>query len=75
MQRQFLLGVALGAVLAFFATSALAKSTSPVRVTRETYRGWPGAYRLSNGVVDVVVVPQIGRVMAFQFTGRVGTSP
>lgn len=45
------------------------------RVTRETYRGWAGAYRLSNGVVDAVVVPQIGRVMAFHFTGRPETSP
>jgi len=38
----------------------------PVRITRETFRGWEDAYRLSNGRVDAVVVTAIGpRIMAF----------
>lgn len=41
-----------------------------IAVTMENYAGWSGAQRLSNGKVDVVVVPQIGRVMAFHFTGQ-----
>ena len=64
----------------FFAFTALAVMLLPslvqaVTVTRTTYRGWPIAYRLSNKVVDVVVVPGIGRIMAFGFTGHPETSP
>ena len=74
MNRKYILAALLGGGLVLLASGATAKSAS-VRVTRETYRGWAGAYRLSNGVVDAVVVPQIGRVMAFHFTGRPETSP
>lgn len=42
----------------------------PVRITRENFRGWEDAYRLSNGRVDAVVVTAIGpRIMAFGATG------
>jgi hypothetical protein len=41
-----------------------------VTVKSETYRGWPGAYRISNGVVDLVVVPKIGRVMRFGYVNQ-----
>ncbi len=37
-------------------------------ISRETYRGWD-AYRLSNGTVDAVVVPDIGRIMYYGKTG------
>lgn len=74
MTNKYLLGALLGGGLVCLASGAVAKPAS-VRVTRETYRGWAGAYRLSNGTVDAVVVPQIGRVMAFHFTGRPETSP
>ncbi len=74
MNNKYLLGALFGAGLACLASGAVAKSAS-VRTTRETYRGWAGTYRLSNGVVDAVIVPQIGRVMAFHFTGRPETSP
>lgn len=74
MKTKYLLGVFFAAGFVCLASSALAKSRS-VRTTREIYRGWSGAYRLSNGIVDAVVVPQIGRVMAFHFTGRPQTSP
>jgi hypothetical protein len=40
-----------------------------VKVTPETYRDWEGSYRISNGTVDLVVVPKIGRVMWFGYTG------
>src|SRR4051794_19258518 len=36
-----------------------------VSVERVDYRGWPGCFRLTNGTVDVVVVPQVGRVMRY----------
>jgi hypothetical protein len=41
-----------------------------VTVTREAYKGWPDSYRISNGKVDLVVVPQIGRIMRFGFVGE-----
>lgn len=46
-----------------------------VTVTRLAYHRWPGALRLSNGLVEAIVVPQIGRIMAFQFVGHPETSP
>jgi len=47
----------------------------PVSVTRLTWHGWDGAVRLSNGVVEAVVVPSIGRIMDFRIAGRPETSP
>ncbi len=46
-----------------------------VRVTPIHYHGWRDALKLSNGVVDVVVVPQIGRILAFQYCGQPQTNP
>ena len=37
---------------------------------RIRYEGWPGSYLLSNGQVEAVVVPLIGRVMRFRFVGE-----
>jgi len=44
----------------------------PNRVTieRVNYRGWPGAIVMSNGRVNAVVVPSVGRVMQFGFAGE-----
>ena len=39
-------------------------------ITKATYHGWPDSYVLSNGKVEVVVVPTIGRVMQFRFPGE-----
>lgn len=47
----------------------------PVTVTSIPWHGWPHAVKLSNGVVEAVVVPQIGRVMAFQMAGHPETNP
>ncbi len=35
-----------------------------------TYRGWPDAIIVGNGVVEAVVVPAVGRVMQFRFVGE-----
>ena len=40
-----------------------------VSVTSEAYKIWPQSFRISNGIVDLVVVPQIGRIMRF---GEIG---
>lgn len=39
-------------------------------VTEETYHHWPNAYRISNGLIDCVVVPKIGRIMRFGYVGQ-----
>jgi hypothetical protein len=41
-----------------------------MQVDRESYRGWPNCYRLSNGVVDVLVTADVGpRILRFGFVG------
>ncbi len=51
-----------------FGTMALGKNS----VERVTYHGWKDALVLSNGQVEVVIVPAIGRVMQFRFIGEQG---
>lgn len=41
-----------------------------IQISKITYHGWPDSYRISNGKVQAVVVPAIGRVMQFQLVGR-----
>jgi len=72
------LGVLLTAIgvscdLAWTALSSQAlsqQSSSPrtkITVVKTPYHGWRDAWVLSNGKVEVVVVPQLGRVMQFRF--------
>ena len=60
------IGWVLGMLLILVGSSARAAVT----VSREAYHGWPGAYRLSNGTVDLVFVPQIGRIMRYGYVGE-----
>jgi len=41
-------------------------------ITRVDYHGWPGCYRMTNGTVDVVIVPQIARIMQYGPAGGEG---
>lgn len=51
------------------ATGAEAQAAG-VTIQRVSYKGWADAYRLSNGMVDVVVVPSVGgRVMRYGYVG------
>jgi hypothetical protein len=56
-----------------FAQPAAAETPKPMppetNVTRVNYHGWTDAVRLSNGLVEAVVVPSVGRVMQFRFKG------
>ncbi|MBI2300605.1 MAG: hypothetical protein HYU66_16985, partial [Armatimonadetes bacterium] len=54
----------LAAALAILLTAPLAG----VRVEEIDYRGWPGSVYLTNGQVDVVLVPAVGRLMRFAYT-------
>lgn len=40
-----------------------------VEVRQVRYQGWDGCWRLSDGEIEVVVVPQVGRIMRFGFVG------
>jgi hypothetical protein len=40
-----------------------------VSIERVDYHGWKGCYRLANGSVELIFVPQIGRIMRFGFLG------
>ena len=62
-------------LLLAFAPAAASAAPPPVTVTTISWHGWPQAVKLSNGIVEAVVVPQIGRVMAFEFTGHPETNP
>lgn len=63
------------ACLAVLSANIVYAAPKPVVVTRVTWHGWPGSVRLSNGIVEAVVVPAIGRIMSFGFVGRPETSP
>jgi hypothetical protein len=41
-----------------------------VRFTQAPYHGWQDGWVLSNGKVEAVIVPSIGRVMQFRFAGE-----
>lgn len=53
-------------LLAFVPAFAFADVT----VEKVKYRDWTDCYRLSNGTVEVVVVPKIGRVMRYAYIGK-----
>ncbi len=38
-------------------------------VKQLTYHGWQGAYHIENGTVELVYVPQIGRIMRYAYLG------
>lgn len=38
--------------------------------TAQSYRGWRDAIIVSNGLVEAVIVPSLGRVMQFRFVGE-----
>jgi hypothetical protein len=58
-------GIAASALLMV----ASAAAENKVRITPTTYKGWDGAYRMSNGTVEVVVVPAVGRILRYGFVG------
>lgn len=69
----------LGNLLAGVATSPAADLFQPgtskrhdPAVTRTPYRGWTDALTLENGLVEAVVVPEVGRIMQFRFVNEEG---
>lgn len=52
---------------AVLAIAGCAYAATPVSIDRVAYHGWPDCYRLTNGTVEIIVVPQIGRIMRYGF--------
>jgi hypothetical protein len=44
-------------------------ASAAVSVKRVDYKGWKDSFQLSNGEVELVYVPQIGRIMRYAFVG------
>jgi Domain of unknown function (DUF4380) len=59
-------------LLVLISATAFAQSAKRVTVTRAEYNGWKDALILSNGKVEAIIVPSIGRVMQFRFVGEEG---
>jgi hypothetical protein len=59
-------------ILVMWLTAATAVAQSRVTVTQAEYNGWKDALILSNGKVEAIIVPSIGRVMQFRFVGEEG---
>jgi hypothetical protein len=53
--------------------AVLQPSDAPIQIRIGPYFGWEHSWAISNGRVEAVVVPAIGRVMQFRFVGK--TSP
>jgi hypothetical protein len=60
---------ALCALLGVFAVGTGTATRGDVTVTQVNYHGWADARQMSNGVVELVYVPQIGRVMRYGYVG------
>lgn len=59
-----------GATTGSAAPVKAAKRTTETTITGISYQGWNDSYLLSNGKVEAIVVPAIGRVMQFRQIGE-----
>ncbi|GEM_PF-827290 len=48
--------------------AALLATVASGEITRITYNGWDDALRLTNGTVELIVVPSVGRIMHYGWT-------
>ena len=74
MPRPLIPTILLPVCLALLPAAAHA-APKAVTVTRLTWHGWPNSIRLTNGMVEAVVVPAIGRITSFRLVGRPETDP
>jgi hypothetical protein len=73
MKAKSLVLFALGLFLTFFCLEVTANIPAKITVTKTNYQGWQDSYILSNGQVEAVVVPKVGRIMQFRFKGGEST--
>jgi hypothetical protein len=48
----------------------MTRAAAQVTVQAVNYRGWGGSYRLSNGTAEIVIVPEVGRILRYGFIGE-----
>lgn len=74
MKAKSLLLFCLGFLLTVFCCLEVTASIpAKITVTKTNYQGWRDSYILSNGQVEAVVVPNVGRIMQFRFKDGEGT--
>ena len=59
----------LAALALFFTGCTGPRAGQAAKIKRFTYHGWPNAIRMTSEHAEVVVVPQIGRIMSFRLLG------
>lgn len=59
----------LGLLCVGLALLGAGRCQAEVKVQRINYQGWAGAYRLYNRTVELVYVPQIGRISRYAYLG------
>ncbi len=64
--------ILFAATLSLLCLAAFAQKPRKVTIQKQSYRGWNDALVMSNGLVEAVIVPSIGRVMQFRFAGEAG---
>ncbi|GJD21896.1 hypothetical protein RIVM261_068520 [Rivularia sp. IAM M-261] len=57
----------------FCSIEVTANTIAKITVTKINYQGWRDSYILSNGQVEAVIVPKVGRIMQFRFKGGEAT--
>lgn len=65
-------GSGCGVLTGEWRSQSRSEGRRPVTITRTNYHGWPNAIIMRDAGAEVVIVPAIGRVMQFQFTGEPG---
>jgi hypothetical protein len=57
-------------IVCIFLAAIVLRCDAATTITKTNYHGWPNSYVMSNGTVEAIVVPAIGRVMQFRFVGE-----
>ncbi len=62
--------ISFAAILTLLCLPAFAQRPRKITIQKQSYRGWDNALVMSNGLVEAVIIPSIGRVMQFRFVGE-----
>ncbi len=57
-------------ILFFAARTICSNAAESISFTRTNYHGWNEAWVCGNGIVEAIVVPEIGRILQFRFAGN-----
>jgi len=54
-------------IFSLFLSSIPLQAKNKSKIVRISYHGWQDSYLMSNGIVSLVIVPQINRIMSYSF--------